>query len=508
MDETSGEILMADSIQTDPEQAHSMQDTQDTLDTEGGLDTQDTEDTQPVQPVQPVPSTKPAQHTVQAPVRAGEYQPLFQEDDDDFTSYTPPPRRGRRILATALIVVLLLALVGGGTLFYIRRNNNAKVTYTQSAVTSGNLSVTVSASGPLKPNAEYDMNFSASGQIKTINVKVGQTVKAGQVLATLNSTSLQDALAQAQQNVNNAQVVYNDAVNNGASQSQLDQDNNSLQSAQVALKTAQDNLNATTLTAPANATVASINGVVGQNASGGSGSSSSSSSSSAFIVLLDLSSYTISSQVNEADIANVQVGQPVRFNVNAYPNSTFRATVSSIGLVGTSTSSVVTYPVTLSVDMNSLNGAHLYPGMTATANITTAQRIGATLVSNAAFSFTTTAIQAGVISASSLRSALSSSLTGSSLSSAGNQRVVLELKNGQLTPVLVTVGLTNGTFTEVLSGLQPNDQVVVGATGGPFANLSSGSTGAGLGGGLLRNLGGGNGGTRNGAGNGRTTTGG
>lgn len=477
---------MADSIQTDPEQSQDIHDIQD--------------------------AQVPVQND-RAPMKAGNYEPLFQEDDEDFSSYSPPRRRGRRIFTITLIVVLLLALIGGGTLFYIRRQHNAQVTYTQSAVTTGNLAVTVSASGPLKANAEYDMNFSASGTISQIDVKVGQTVKAGQVLAKLNSTSLQDALAQAQQNVNNAQVVYNDAVNNGASQTQLDQDNNSLQSAQVALKTAQDNLNAATLTAPGNATVASINGIVGQTAgsgSGGSGSSSSSSSSSAFIVLVDLSSYTITSQVNEADIANVQVGQPVRFNVNAYPNLTFRATVSSIGLIGTTSSSVVTYPVTLTVDMNSVRGAHLYPGMTATANITTAQRIGATLVSNAAFSFTTTALQAGVVSASSLRSALSNSLSGSTgvTSGAGNQRVVLELKNGQLTPVLVTVGLTNGSFTEVLSGLQPNDSVVVGATGGPFANLSSGTTSAGLGGGLLRNLGGGSGGTRNGAGSGRTTTGG
>lgn len=476
---------MADSIQTDPEQS---------------------QDTQEIQGTQ-----VPVQHD-RAPMKAGNYGPLFQEDDEDFSSYTPPRRRGRRIFTITLILVLLLALIGGGTLFYIRRQHNAQVTYTQSAVTTGNLAVTVSASGPLKANAEYDMNFSASGTISQIDVKVGQTVKAGQVLAKLNSTSLQDALAQAQQNVNNAQVVYNDAVNNGASQTQLDQDNNSLQSAQVALKTAQDNLNAATLTAPGNATVASINGIVGQTA--GSGSGTSSSSSSAFIVLVDLSSYTITSQVNEADIANVQIGQPARFNVNAYPNLTFRATVSSIGLIGTTSSSVVTYPVTLTVDMNSVRGAHLYPGMTATANITTAQRIGATLVSNAAFSFTTTALQAGVVSTSSLRSALSNSLSGSTgatgvTSGTGNQRVVLELKNGQLTPVLVTVGLTNGSFTEVLSGLQPNDSVVVGATGGPFANLSSGTTGAGLGGGLLRNLGGGNGGgTRNGAGSGRTTTGG
>lgn len=87
------------------------------------------------------------------------------------------------------------------------------VQYTQQAVTTGNLSVTISSSGPIQAGAEYDMNFTASGQVNAINVQVGQQVKAGQVLATLNSTSLQDALTVAQQNVTNAQVTYNDAVN-------------------------------------------------------------------------------------------------------------------------------------------------------------------------------------------------------------------------------------------------------------------------------------------------------
>src|SRR6266487_1216388 len=87
-----------------------------------------------------------------------------------------------------------------------------------------------------------------------MNVQVGQQVKAGQTLATLKSTSLQDAVTQAQQSVANAQTTYNDAVNNGASQTVLDTDNNNVLTAQDQLKTAQDNLAATILTAPANTT--------------------------------------------------------------------------------------------------------------------------------------------------------------------------------------------------------------------------------------------------------------
>jgi len=420
--------------------------------------------------------------------------PLFHEDEYD--SKLVPPRRRLTWLIVAS-VVLLVVLIGGGVFIYMRRTTASQVSYTTIPVSVGNLTQTVSASGPLQAKAEYDMNFGTSGQISAIDVKVGQQVKAGQVLATLNAPNLQIAVQQAQLAVNNAQETYNTAVSNGDAQTTLDADNNNLQNAQLQLQIAQNNLAGATLKAPANATVAAINGIVGQTA-GGSGSSSSSSSSSAFMVLLDTSGFTITAAVNEADIANVQINQPVRFTVTAYPTLTFRASVSSISMVGTTTSGVVTYPVTMAADMSTIGTAHLYPGMTASATITTAQRIGALLVSNSAFTFPTTALQAGVISRSAITQIGSTGLQGGRAGSGqSNGHIVLVMRNGQLTPVLITVGLSSGTFSEVLSGLNEGDAVVVGATGGPFTNLpsSSSTTGGGTrfgGGGFGGGFGGGN----------------
>jgi len=429
------------------------------------------------------------------------FEPLFQDEVEDSTPVAPQGRR-RRLWFIIGSIVLLVVLIGGGVLIYMRRSNASQVQYTTNPAAYGNLTQTVSASGPLQAKAEYDMNFSTSGQISAVNVHVGQQVKAGQVLAKLNAPNLQIAVQQAQITVDNAQQTYDTAVNNGDAQTTLNTDYNSLQSAQLQLQTAQNDLAAATLTAPANVTVAAINGSVGQMTS--DSSSSSSSSSSAFMVLLDTSGYTITASVNEADIAKVQVNQPVRFTLTAYTSQTFRATVSSISMVGTTSSGVVSYPVKLVVDMSSIGNAHLYPGMTATANITTAQRIGALLVSNTAFTFTTTALQAGVISRSSITQAVGSTgLSGNGGQSTSNRRFVLVLRNGQLVPVLVTVGLTNGVSSEVLSGLNQGDLVAVGATGGAFTNLSTGTntTGGsffrtgGFGGG-----GGGGGSTRSGSG--------
>jgi multidrug efflux pump subunit AcrA (membrane-fusion protein) len=431
-------------------------------------------------------------------VDAVRFSPLFQDEDDD-DSLLAPPRKRRSFWLIAVSILLLVVLVGGGIFILMRRNSTSQVSYTTVPVAIGNLTQTVSASGPLQAKAEYDMNFSTSGQISAIDVHVGQQVKAGQTLATLNAPNLHIAVQQAQITVDNAQNTYNTAVANGDSTTTLQTDSNALQNTQLQLQSAQNNLAAATLTAPGNAIVASINGIVGQNASSGSATSS-------FIVLLDTSGFTITALVNEADVANVQVNQPVRFTLTAYTGQTFRATVSSVGIVGTTSSGVVSYPVALTVTMNSIGTAHLYPGMTATVNITTAQRIGALLVSNSAFTFPTTAVQAGVIARSALTSGFSGTggtgtgTTGTQ--SASSRHIVLVLRNGALVPVLITTGLTNGTFSEVLTGLNAGDQVVVSATGGAFANLTSGSGTNTTGGGLFRTGGGGagGGGTRTGTG--------
>ncbi|MGH7868113.1 MAG: efflux RND transporter periplasmic adaptor subunit, partial [Candidatus Dormibacteraceae bacterium] len=255
------------------------------------------------------------------------------------------------------------------------------------------------------------------------------------------------------------------------------------------------------LIAPANGVIDAVNGRVGENAGsnsgGNSGGSGGSSSASAFIVLVDASTLTVAAQINEADIANIAVNQPATFTVAAYPSQTFRATVTSIDTQGATSSNVVNYLVNLEVDMQSLNKANLYPGMTATISITTAERIGTLLVPSAALSFSTTAIQNGELSRSDLRSLISNGASGTSTTQ-GSRGIVIELKDGKLVPVLVTTGLTNGQSTEILSGLNEGDQVVVSQTGGTTTGGNGGGGGrGGFGGGGA----GGGGGIINGRGN-------
>lgn len=530
-----------------------------------------------------------------------DFQPLIEDgiDDSEFTPVPPYPTRKRNPWLIALIIVLVILLIGGGLLTYRRLTRPPAVQYTQVAATVGNLTVTVSGTGPVQAGAVYNLNFAASAPIQTIDVHVGQQVTQGQQLATLDPTSLQDALNQAQNNVNAAQNGLNNASTNLSNvksqqaavtdnaklteQTQLtncalfgtpnapgagggsgsgtggksgtpiatstpgatptpdpttvanckqqvtDQYNQTvdqaniaianasnqvtsaqqqLTSSQTALQTAQDNLKNATLTAPHAGVIEAINGMVGENAGGAGGANNSgsnsaaggtgSSGSSPFIVLADASTLSVAAQVNEANIASVAVNQPAQFTVAAYPSQTFSATVASIDTLGQANSNVVTYLVDLAVDMHSIGSDHVYPGMTATVNITTAERISTLLVPSAALSFSTVAVQNGELSASDLRS-----LVRSSGPVTGSRGIVVELQNGQLVPVLVTTGLTNGQEVEILSGLKEGDQVIIGQTGGQNSTTGGNGGGRGIffgggGGGGGFNGGGGNGGNRGG----------
>ncbi len=93
-------------------------------------------------------------------VDAISFQPLFQDEEED-SSLLAPPRKRRRVWLIVVSIVLLLVLIGGGVFIYMGRANASQVSYTTVPVSIGNLTQTVSASGPLQAKAEYDMNFGA-----------------------------------------------------------------------------------------------------------------------------------------------------------------------------------------------------------------------------------------------------------------------------------------------------------------------------------------------------------
>ena len=119
----------------------------------------------------------------------------------------------------------------------------------------------------------------------------------------------------------------------------------------------------------------------GSSSSGSSGASTSASSNSAAIVISDLSSLQAQVQIAETDRPKVKSGQKVELTFDAVPNLTITGKVAEIDAVGTSSSGVVTYNVTITFDVQD---KRLNPGMTASASIVTQVDTNVLLVPNAA----------------------------------------------------------------------------------------------------------------------------
>lgn len=237
----------------------------------------------------------------------------------------------------------------------------------------------------------------------------------------------------------------------------------SVQSAQITVDNAQRSVDAATLVAPIDGTVATVNGKVGETigTSGGSAAagggttgaaaaSSSSSSSSGFINLTDLTDLIVKAGFSETDAAKIQVDQPVAITLDALPAVRLTGKVAAVDTNATVVSNVVTYNVTISLDAPP---ATVKPGMTATTVVTVNQRENVLNVPSAAVQ-----------------------------GSGANGTVTLIGPDGKQMSQQVSVGLRGDQSTEILSGLQAGEQIVL-SQGGSFGSAAAGTrTGAGTGG--------------------------
>lgn len=237
-------------------------------------------------------------------------------------------------------VLIVVAIVGVWWLAF-RPDGNATAsalsTKQLATVTSGPMSVTVSAEGTVAAAETDDLSFSSAGTVTAVNVKAGDMVNAGQVLATIHSAALQSAVTSAEATVASAQARLADDESGGASSEQIAADEAGLTSANDSLTNANRALAKASLVATFDGTVAvvditngeqlSSSGSGGTNATGigsGSGQSSaaigssdnaaasganSSSSSTAQIQVVSTGRYSVKLAVDSADIGSVAVGQ-------------------------------------------------------------------------------------------------------------------------------------------------------------------------------------------------------
>jgi HlyD family secretion protein len=353
----------------------------------------------------------------------------------------------------------------------------------------------VTATGTVQPVNQVDVGTEISGTIKTVEVDFNDRVKVGQVLARIDTEKLQAQVLQSQSTLASvearlieaqatvaeardnlerfkrvremsggkvpsqreftiAEAVLNRALSNEATlKAQISE-------AKWKLSIDQTNLSKAVIRSP-------INGVVlKRQVEPGQTVAASLQTPVLFTIAENLAQMEVQVDVDEADVAQVEIGQPATFTVDGYPARTFNAVVKQVRYGPETVQGVITYKTLLSVDNADLA---LRPGMTATADITVKKIADVVLVPNVALRFSPPAAPEARQSGGSVISRLfprppPPSKSRENFDPKGKQQRVYVIRDGEPLAVAITTGSSDGVLTEVVDGdLAVGTQVITDA---------------------------------------------
>lgn len=389
------------------------------------------------------------------------------------------------------VVVVGAAVIAGG-IWYFNRSREDVPLYQTVPVERGDLTQEVTATGTLNPLTNVLVGCQVSGTISKIYVDYNSLVKAGQLIAELDPSTYKAQLEQAEANLANAKAnlelqqaetkreseLY---TNKLVSSSDYDSTVATLHEAEAtvaldeaAVNISRINLGYCKIYSPVDGVVIVNNIEVGQTVA------ASFNTPELFQIANNLKQMQIDSNVAEADMGGVKDGQDVDFTVEAYPDRMFHGTVRQVRYAATIVNNVVTYDCVIDVTNNDYK---LRPSMTATVYIVIAQRHNTLKISNAALRFhpdDETNDASGPEFAPNFSGNISSGggHGGHGPRTAHQTSVhTVYVLTGQgrdvkLKPIQIRTGISDGIYTEVVSGLKEGDQIVTSA----FMLGSSGSS--------------------------------
>lgn len=351
-----------------------------------------------------------------------------------------------------MVPILLLLLAACGK----RQNVSLDTTKAE----RGELTETVTATGTIESVTQVDVGTQVTGIIDKLYADYNSIVTKGQLIAEIEKTLLQSDLASAEANVESARLTYEYNLTNykrdkvlhekqlisdydfQTSTKELEVSKTAYDKAKADKVRAAKNLNYAEIYSPIDGIVISREVEVGQTVV-------SSMNVANLYTIADLDNMQVVSNVDEADIGQVKVGQPVTFSVDAYPDELFNGEVTQVRLNPTEESNVVTYEVVVATS----NPQHkLIPGLTANLTIYTMRKENVLLLPNNVFTFTPRNDE------DMLQSAAAPKETGLK----DSQKCIWVVKDGNMAPTVVTTGVSNGLKTEILSGIDNNAVVAMG----------------------------------------------
>ncbi len=333
-------------------------------------------------------------------------------------------------------------------------SSEQSVTYSTAKVTKQNISTSITATGTIEPVTKVEVGTQVSGIIDKIYVDYNSVVKKGQVIAELDKTNLVSELNSAQSNLANAQSTltyqkanysrYQNLYNKGlisandyeSAKLSYEQAVQQVKIQQQAVEKARTNLGYATITSPIDGVILSKEVEEGQTVA------SAMTTPTLFNIAQDLTDMRVIADIDEADIGGVVEGQRVTFTVDAFPDDVFNGTVTQVRQEATTESNVVTYEVVISAPNDDLK---LKPGLTANVTIYTLEKNNVLAVPSKALRF----------------------MPSDAILSDGETIEDVEAKNKLWTREgktfkahAVEIGTTNGTLTEIVSGISEGTEIL------------------------------------------------
>jgi HlyD family secretion protein len=291
--------------------------------------------------------------------------------------------------------VVAVALVVSGYFLFSKRDAS-KYDFRFDKVSNGDVTVYVTATGTISPVISVDVGTQVSGIVTKLYADFNSVVKAGQVIAKIDTTFLYQSVKDAQASLDRANAQYADSkrtyerekglyekgleseMNYSSALTAFESNSAALKQSLAALDRARINLAYATIYAPIDGVVVNRAVNVGQTVA------ASFSSPTLFTIANDLRKMQIQTTVDETDIGRVSIGQEATFTVDAYPEDNFKGVVSQIRLAPQSVQNVVNYIVIINVNNDQLK---LMPGMTANVKVLVASANNVLRVSNMALRF-------------------------------------------------------------------------------------------------------------------------
>lgn len=348
--------------------------------------------------------------------------------------------------------IIALVIIGGSYYWYAKTHPSTQpVQYVTAAAEKGTLTTSISGSGNIIVDQSVNIDPTITGTVANLSVGIGDTVKKGQALFTIVNDQLgisanqaaasyvqaQGSLASSKASEKQARFDLEHSTTGGSDQKKILK--NKISSAQISLDAANQNVEVAKekyqsalddsakrkVIAPIDGTVNAINIKNGDDLS----KLSSGSSRQVPMVIGDLSTMKAQVQINEVDVPNVSLGQKATMTFNSVTGLTVTGKVEKMDSLGTVAQGVVNYNATISFDTLD---PRIKPGMSVSASIITGVKQDVIIVPNSA------------------------------VKTQGTDNYV-EVLNSGTTPqqAAVQVGAVNNTDTEIVSGLNVGDKVVI-----------------------------------------------